>query len=165
MSFDCKKLKKITLIAIVLFSSLGLYNCQKPISPPLTPKEALASFQLADENLKIELVASEPLVQDPVAITFDEEGRLWVAEMLGFMQDIDGTGEEDRIGRISVLFDDDGDGAMDRRQTFLDSLILPRALAVVKGGALVAENIPLWFVADTDGDLKADGKILIDSLY
>ncbi len=150
--------------ALVLFSLL-FYNCKKPISPTLTPEEALETFHLADENLTIELVASEPLVQDPVAITFDEAGRLWVAEMLGFMQDIDGAGEEDRIGRISVLFDDDGDGKMDRRQTFLDSLILPRALAVVKGGALVAENMPLWFAADTDGDLKADSKILIDSLY
>ena len=141
------------------------YNCKKPISPPLSPKEALETFHLADDNLKIELVASEPLVQDPVAIAFDEGGRLWVAEMLGFMQDIDGTGEKDKIGRISVLFDDDGDGTMDRRQTFLDSLILPRALAIVKGGALVAENMPLWYVMDTDGDLKADHKILIDSLY
>jgi len=152
-------------VGIILFFALCLYNCKKPISPPLAPEKALETFQLADENLKIELVASEPLVQDPVAITFDEQGRLWVAEMLGFMQDIDGTGEEDSIGRISVLFDDDGDGKMDRRQTFLDSLILPRALAVVKGGALVAENMPLWFVADTNGDLKADSKFLIDSLY
>ncbi len=165
MSIDCEKIKRIKVIAIVLFSSLCLYNCQNPVSPPLSPEEALETFQLADKNLKIELVASEPLVQDPVAITFDGEGRLWVAEMLGFMQDIEGTGEVDRIGRISVLFDDDGDGKMDRRQTFLDSLILPRALSVVKGGALIAENIPLWFVADTDGDLKADGKMLIDSLY
>lgn len=85
--------------------------------------------------------------------------------MLGFMQDIDGTGEEDSIGRISVLFDDDGDGTMDRRQTFLDSLILPRALAIVKGGVLVAGNMPLWYASDTDGDLIADYKILIDSLY
>jgi len=151
-----------------LFLGLALFflcSCEQQISPPFTPDEALQTFQLADENLKIELVASEPLVQDPVAITFDEGGRLWVAEMLGFMQDIDGTGEEDTIGRISVLFDDDNDGKMDRRQTFLDSLVLPRALAVVDGGLLVAENMPLWFVSDTDGDFKADGKILIDSLY
>ncbi len=156
---------KITAMPLLLFCSLFLSHCKKPISPPLTPDQALETFQLADENLKMELVASEPMVQDPVAIAFDEGGRLWVAEMLGFMQDIDGTGEEDRIGRISVLFDDDGDGTMDRRQTFLDSLILPRALAIVKGGALVAENMPLWYVSDTDGDFIADNKILIDSLY
>ncbi|MEM7379726.1 MAG: c-type cytochrome [Bacteroidota bacterium] len=125
----------------------------------------MSSFVLADKNLKIELVAAEPLVQDPVAISFDESGRLWVVEMLGFMQDIDGTGELDKVGRISVLFDDDSDGKMDRSIVFLDSLVLPRAIAVVKGGALVAENIPLWFAEDTDGDFKADRKILIDSTY
>lgn len=163
---NCKGFIKATktffLIGMALFFCEA---CEKPISPALSPDEALETFQLADPNLTVQLVASEPLVQDPVAITFDEGGRLWVAEMLGFMQDIDGTGEEDKIGRISVLFDDDGDGQMDRRQTFLDSLVLPRALAVVEGGVLVAENMPLWYVSDSDGDFRADKKILIDSLY
>ncbi len=54
---------------------------------------------------------------------------------------------------------------MDSSVVFLDSLILPRSMALVKGGILVAERIPLWFVEDTDGDLKADRKILIDSTY
>lgn len=165
MKLITEKIKRVGFIALLCLCSLFFFDCEKPVSPPLTPEQAIETFHLADENLKIELVASEPLVQDPVAITFDEGGRLWVAEMLGFMQDIDGTGEEDKIGRISVLFDDDGDGKMDRRQTFIDSLVLPRALAIVKGGALVAENMPLWFVADTDGDFKADSKVLIDSLY
>lgn len=166
MYLKCKQVLSISVLSLacITFSFLGCES-EKPLSPPLSPSESLATFQLADENLKIELVASEPLVQDPVAIAFDEGGRLWVAEMLGFMQDIDGTGEEDRIGRISVLFDDDGDGKMDRSQVFLDSLVLPRAIAVVKGGALVAENMPLWFVEDTDGDFIADKKTLIDSLY
>ncbi len=144
---------------------LLLFCCRKPVSPALSPEEALDSFVLADSEIKIELVASEPLVQDPVAITFDEGGRLWVVEMLGFMQDIDGTGENEKIGRISVLFDDDQDGRMDRSTIFLDSLVLPRAIAVVDGGALVAENIPLWYAEDTDGDFKADKKILIDAEY
>lgn len=157
-----KTIRTLFLTGVALFLCDA---CEKPIAPALSPDEALETFQLADPNLTIQLVASEPLVQDPVAITFDEGGRLWVAEMLGFMQDIDGTGEEDKIGRISVLFDDDGDGRMDRRQTFLDSLVLPRALAVVKGGLLVAENMPLWFVSDDNGDFKADKKILVDSLY
>ncbi|MGB5273474.1 MAG: c-type cytochrome [Flavobacteriaceae bacterium] len=151
---------------LLFLTGIGLFlACQRGPSPPLSPAEALNSFVLADENLEIQLVAAEPLVQDPVAISFDEGGRLWVVEMLGFMADIEGTGEEDRVGRISVLFDDDGDGRMDRGQIFLDSLVLPRALAVIQGGALVAENIPLWHVEDTDGDFKADRKTLIDSTY
>ena len=134
-------------------------------SPPLSPEAALESFALADPQLHMELVAAEPLVQDPVAITFDAAGRLWVVEMLGFMQDIDGSGEEDPVGRVSVLFDDDGDGRMDRRTVFLDSLVMPRAVGLVDGGVLVAENIPLWFAEDLDGDFVADRKTLVDSTY
>ncbi len=154
---------KSGLTALLLMLAI---SCSEPeASPPLTPDEALESFVLADPELQVELVAAEPLVQDPVAITFDEQGRLWVVEMLGFMQDIDGTGEEDPVGRVNILYDDDGDGRMDRSQLFLDSLVLPRAIAVVKGGALVAENIPLWFAEDTDGDGTADRRTLIDAEY
>lgn len=150
--------------------SLGLGSCtpdpdEGEPSPPLGPEAALETFVLADPELRIELVAAEPLVQDPVAITFDAGGRLWVVEMLGFMQDIDGSGEEDRVGRVSVLFDEDGDGQMDRRTVFLDSLVLPRAVGLVDGGVLVAENIPLWFAEDLDGDFVADRKTLVDSTY
>ncbi len=133
-------------------------------SPPLSPSEALNTFQLKP-GYKIELVAAEPLIEDPVGLTFDEQGRLWVIEMRGFMADIDGTDEEAPVGRIAVLSDTTGDGIMDVRSTFMDSLVLPRALAVVGGGALVAERLPLWFAEDTDGDLKADKKTLIDAGY
>lgn len=152
------------LVALLCLSSCGQRTDSGP-SPPLKPEEAIQTFVLADPDLHIELVAAEPLVQDPVAITFDAAGRLWVVEMLSFMQDIDGTGEAERIGRVSVLFDDDGDGQMDRRTTFLDSLLLPRAIGLVAGGALVAENIPLWYAEDTDGDFVADRKSLVDATY
>ena len=161
-TFSLHHHKKCAAILILVMAS---FACDNGPSPPLSPNEALKTFELADENIMIELVASEPLVQDPVSMVFDEGGRLWVVEMLGFMQDIDGTGEKERVGRISVLFDDDQDGQMDRGQIFLDSLVLPRAIAVVDGGALVAENIPLWYVEDTDGDFKADKKTLVDPEY
>ncbi|MFK7845220.1 MAG: HEAT repeat domain-containing protein [Rhodothermales bacterium] len=133
-------------------------------SLPKSPAEELDSFVLKP-GYRIELVASEPLVEDPVIITFDEAGRLWVVEMRGFMLDVEGSGEDAPIGRISILWDDNSDGVMDRRTTFMDSLVMPRSLAIVEGGALVAENLPLWFVEDTDGDLVADKKTLIDATY
>ena len=133
-------------------------------SPARTAQEELDTFQLAP-GLRIELVASEPMVEDPVVIAFDEDGRMWVVEMRGFMPDIEGNGEDAPIGRITVLEDTDNDGQMDERTVFLDSLVLPRAIAIIDGGALVAENLPLWFVEDTDGDLKADKKTLIDAEY
>ncbi|WP_377068764.1 DUF7133 domain-containing protein [Negadavirga shengliensis] len=133
-------------------------------SPPKSPGEEWATFQI-EEGLDIQLVASEPLVQDPVVISFDEDGRLWVVEMRGFMPDIDGKGENEPVGRINVLEDTDGDGIMDMSTIYLDSLIMPRALAVVKDGALVVENMALWWTRDLDGDLTADTKVLIDPDY
>ena len=147
-------------VAVLLFSGCT----SSDLSPALSPDEELQSFQLAP-GLKMELVAAEPLVQEPVAIQFDRKGRLWVVEMRSFMQDIDGTDESAPIGRVSVLLDDNGDGKMDRSIVYADSLVLPRSIAFVEDGVLIAEDEPLWLYQDVDGDLKADQRILIDSVY
>lgn len=174
--------KHVYSICLISACLAGLWNCTpKPAatpsdegsasartdegpSPALTPAEELASFQI-EPGLQIQLVAAEPMVQDPVVITFDEDGRLWVVEMRGFMTSIDGEGEKEPTGRVSVLEDTNGDGQMDKSTIYLDSLIMPRALALVPGGALVAENQALWLTQDTNGDLKADSKTLIDQTY
>ena len=153
------------LICCLLFP--WLLQCSKRDdgpSPAKTADEEKATFVL-EPGFNIQLVASEPDIQDPVVITFDEDGRMWVVEMRGFMPDIDGKGERDPVGRISILEDTDGDGAADKHHVYLDSLIMPRALAVVKGGALVVEQEALWYVSDSDGDGKADKKELIDKDY
>ncbi|TVP44668.1 MAG: dehydrogenase [Mongoliibacter sp.] len=137
---------------------------QETSSPPKSPQDELKTFQL-EEGFEIQLVANEPMVQDPIFLTFDEDGRLWVVEMRSFMPDIDGIGESLPLGRISVLEDTNGDGAMDKSTVYLDSLYMPRALGLFKGGALVAENNALWLTEDSNGDLKADSKILLDSTY
>jgi mono/diheme cytochrome c family protein/glucose/arabinose dehydrogenase len=160
------------LLIVCLGICVGCLSCSKHQgvdenagpSPAKTPDEELATFELSP-GLQIQLVAAEPLVQDPVVITFDPDGRLWVVEMRGFMPDIDGKGEKERVGRISILEDTDGDGRMDVGKIYLDSLVLPRALALVPGGALVAENEALWLTQDLDGDLQADTKTLLDSAY
>ena len=102
-----------------------------PPSPVLTPEQALKSFKLAP-GFRIELVASEPLVSDPVAMAFDPDGRIWVVEMRGFMPNVDGKGEDAPVGRIVVLEDTDGDGRMDKSSVFLDGLVMPRAIALVR---------------------------------
>lgn len=134
------------------------------ISPPLSPAEEQATFQL-EPGFKIQLVAAEPMVQEPVSIQFDEDGRMWVIEMRGYMVDIEGNDEDQPIGRISILEDQDGDGEMDKSTVYLDSLVMPRSIGLFKGGALVAENNALWITEDLDGDLKADTKILLDATY
>ena len=148
----------------LFFASSTTDSTNEEPSPVLTPAEEIATFQL-EPGMKIQLVAAEPMVQEPVVITFDEDGRLWVVEMRGFMPTIDGEGEDQPVGRVSVLEDQDGDGQMDKSTIYLDSLIMPRALAVVKGGALIAENNSLWITKDLDGDLQADTKTLVDSTY
>ncbi|MBC8325381.1 MAG: dehydrogenase [Verrucomicrobia subdivision 3 bacterium] len=135
-----------------------------PPAPTLTPAQALKTFKLAP-GFRIEIAAADPLVHDPVAMAFDADGRMWVVEMRAFMPNVDGTGEDARTGRVGVLEDTNGDGKMDKRTDFLTDLQMPRAIALVKGGVLVAEPPILWFCEDTDGDLKADKKTAVLKNY
>lgn len=136
---------------------------QPDAAPVLPPLRALAGMQLADPTLRVQLAAAEPLVEAPVAGQFDEYGRLWVVEMRSYMPDLKATGETAPTGRIAVLTDTDGDGEFDRRATFLDGLVLPRAVAPCYGGALVLEPPHVYFCRDTDGDGRADDKRIVVS--
>ena len=133
-------------------------------SPTLTPDAELKTFHVPP-GYRVELVASEPMVVDPIAVDYDLEGRLWVIEMLGFMPDTSGTDSREPLGRIAVLEDENDDGKMDKRTVFLDKLILPRAIKILDRGVLVAEPPNLWLARDTDGDLKADTKDLVRNDY
>jgi glucose/arabinose dehydrogenase len=135
-----------------------------PESPALAPADALKTFFMPP-GYRIELVASEPLVQEPVALDWDTAGRLWVVEMPGFMADITGSNEHEPIGRIVVLEDVDGDGRMDRRTVFADHLVLARSLKVLDRGVLVAEPPNVWLMRDTTGDLRMDTKELVTNRY
>lgn len=133
---------------------------QPGTSDVLSPEEALESFSVPS-GFDVELVAAEPLLSDPVAIDIDADGRIYVAEMRGWMNDIDGRGALEPTGIIAVLEDTTGDGQMDTRTVFLDSLILPRAVMAMSDGVLVGEPPYLWFAKDLDGDLIADEKEMV----
>lgn len=128
---------------------------QLPPAPVLTPAEALESFTI-EEGFRIELVAAEPLVEDPIAMCFAPDGRLWVLELRSYMPDVDGNNEESPISRVVILEDEDGDGSMDTSTVFMDNLILPRALALSHDGLLIVEPPNLLFCRDLDGDDTCD---------
>ena len=133
-------------------------------SPPLSPAAALRTFRLSP-GFRLELVASEPLVQDPVSIDWDPDGRLWVVEMPGYMRTVTGAGELEPLGRVVVLVDRDGDGRMDTRSVFADGLVMARAIKVLERGVLVGEPPNAWLMRDTDGDLRMDTKELVSNQY
>ena len=93
----------------------------------------------SSRGFRVELVAAEPLLHDPVQIAFAADGSIWVLEMGGYMPNADGTEELQPVGRVLRLRDVDGDGRMDEREVFLDKLILPRAIAPARDGLLVVE--------------------------
>ena len=118
---------------------------------------------ILEEGFRIELVAAEPLLDSPMDMAWDDQGRIWVAEMPGYMRDLEGSDEYRPDGRIVILEDTDGNGQMDQRTIFLDSLVLPRSLALVYGGLLYVETPNLYWVS-IEGD-KPGRRELVDSSY
>lgn len=129
-------------------------------APALSAADEIKTFKIAP-GYRVELVAAEPLVRDPVAMTFDADGRLWVCEMRGYMPNVEGKGQKLPVGTISVLEDTDGDGVMDRSTIFLDELVVPRAVCWTADGLLVAENGKIWMCKGRANELKCDDKTLI----
>ncbi|WP_071781139.1 DUF7133 domain-containing protein [Adhaeribacter aquaticus] len=128
----------------------------------LSPEESLKSLYVP-EGYKLELVASEPMIKEPVAITWDGNGRMYVAEMITYMQDADASGEREPRSRISLLEDTNNDGKMDKSTVFINNLLLPRMMQCVNNELLVNETntISMHAYKDTDGDGKADSKRLV----
>ena len=134
-----------------------------PPAPVLSVDEALKTFTI-EKGFVIEPVAAEPLVDKPVALTFDPSGRMWVCEMRGYMPDIDGKLENRATGRIAILEDTNGDGKVDKRTTFLDKIVLPRAISLVPGGILYGDQDNLYFVA-RDGDKPKGKAVVVDDKF
>lgn len=126
------------------------YSGELPRIPPQSPDEAKHSFFTAP-GYRMEQVAAEPLVTDPIAMSFDEWGRLFVVEMLDYSED-----DKANLGRIRMLEDTDGDGMFDKSVIFVDGLSWPTALCCSQGGLFVAAAPQFYYFKDTNGDGKAD---------
>ncbi|GAB5407120.1 MAG: hypothetical protein Aurels2KO_53510 [Aureliella sp.] len=123
-------------------------------APPghaLSPAEALAKMTVPD-GFHVELVAAEPDIMNPVAMAFDERGRIWVTESFEYPRHEPGPGRD----RIKILEDTDGDGRFETVKIFAEGLNIPSGIAVGYGGVWVANAPDILFLQDTDGDDKAD---------
>ncbi len=128
----------------------------RPPGPALSPQEAIARM-VVPPGFRVELVASEPDIVNPVAMTFDEKGRAWITESLEYPRKSAGPGRD----RIKVLEDTDGDGKADRFTVFADGLNIPSGIAVGHGGVWVANAPDILFLRDTDGDGTADTREVV----
>jgi glucose/arabinose dehydrogenase len=128
----------------------------KPPGPALSPEEALAKMKVP-EGFTVELVAAEPDVVNPVAMTIDERGRFWITESFEYPRHSAGPGRD----RIKILEDTDGDGKAEKVTIFADDLNIPSGIAVGHGGVWVANAPDILFMQDTDGDGKADKREVV----
>ena len=128
---------------------------------PLSPEESQKLIQVP-AGFKLELFASEPDVINPIAMDWDEKGRLWVIETVDYpnsVRETNGVGDD----RIKICEDTDGDGKADKFTVFADKLNIPTSMTFANGGLVVAQAPHFLFLKDTNGDDKADVReVLID---
>ncbi|MEN9665755.1 MAG: hypothetical protein RLZZ326_2118 [Planctomycetota bacterium] len=126
------------------------YADELPRIPQTAPADAPATM-IVRPGFAVDLAVAEPLLASPVAIAWDEDGRLFVAEMRGYSED-----QGERLGRIRLLHDDNADGTYDRATVYADGLAWPTALVVFNGGLFVGDAPDIVWFKDTDGDGVAD---------
>ncbi|QDU30364.1 Cytochrome c [Anatilimnocola aggregata] len=131
------------------------YSAELPRIEPLSPADALQSFDVAP-GFRLEQVAAEPLLADPVAICFDEDCRMFVVEMRGYSEN-----KDDKVSCIRLLEDTDSDGKFDKSSIFADKLNWPTAIHCWKGGVFVADAPDLLYLKDTTGDGVADERKVV----
>ena len=131
-------------------------EAQEPLSP-----EASMAQAFIEPGFRMELVAAEPDIVNPIDMTWDERGRLWVVETIDYPNEF--KPERRGLDRIKILEDTDGDGQVDNSTIFAEGLNIPTSLVLANGGVIVAQAPDMLFLKDTDGDDIADVKEVLFS--
>ena len=139
----------LLLSAVVIMVAGILVRSRRQAGPPYSPGEALRTINI-DKGFRVEPFAAEPMINSPVAMDWDENGRIYVAEDTGYPLDTR------PIGRIVLLEDTNGNGIPDRSTVFADHIVMPNGVMCWKGGVLVTAAPDVWFFKDTTGSGKAD---------
>jgi putative membrane-bound dehydrogenase-like protein len=148
---------KFLALIVALYVCVSGASAQSPVDAtrtdgilPTAPSESAKTLR-TKSGFHAELVASEPLIESPVAVAFGVDGKLWVAEMCDYP-----LGESPERGRIKCLYDDDGDGRYDRSEIFLKGLPSPTGVTVWRNGVLICAAPDILYAEDTNGDGTAD---------
>ena len=150
---------KITPLAYRESSRIPNYERRNPplkLQEPLDPAASMSRIQIPP-GFRLELFASEPDIVKPIAMAWDERGRLWIAETIDYPNDIH-PGRPGR-DRIKILEDTNGDGKADKFTVFADSLNIPTSLVFSNGGIIVYHMPDFLFLKDTNGDDRADVRV------
>ena len=147
------QLMKTNALEVIESGRQGRHWVDSEMEPSLDPDESLAAITI-EPGFDIELFASEPLVIDPVAIEFDQNGNMFVMEYRDYAM---GAPEgQDPLSQIVMIEDTDGDGKADKRHLFAEKLDFAHSIMAYKGGLLVGAKTKVLFLKDTDGDYQAD---------
>ena len=149
-------------------TSVKVDQQEHPLGKAKSLEESLKTFQLAD-GCKLEVVASEPQIKDPIAFDWGADGKLWVVEMSDYPNGANWHGPGDKKndpgGRVKILEDKDNDGRFETAHVFLDGLSYPTGVKAWRGGAIISGAPNIIYAEDTDGDYKADvQKVLYEGL-
>lgn len=141
------------------YSDAKLPNYEKrpggfQLQAPLSPAESQQMTQVPP-GFKMELFAAEPDILKPIAMAWDERGRLWIVETIDYpntVRDVKGEGQD----RIKICEDTNGDGKADKFTIFADKFNIPTSIVFANGGVIISQAPDFIFLKDTDGDDKAD---------
>jgi putative heme-binding domain-containing protein len=149
-------MKRLAAKLVLLFATSRLFAAEgneaipwrqdQPPNAPYSPEEALTKFTVP-EGFKVELVASEPDIVNPIAMSFDDRGRIWITESIEYPRKPAGAGRD----RVKILEDTDRDGRADKVSTFADGLNIPTGVAFGYGGVWVLNAPDLLFLREKDG--------------